>query len=137
MSTVASPEWIAVLAHELKEHAEVRDDARTWTHGPIALIIDADEARSHPGGRVVLEFGNGVVDAGVEPALTPFAFSGSLDRWQAIFSGSETMMDAALQSKLHVRGDLPTLQRHRGLLDAVAKTAGGLETVWPEAPAKV
>lgn len=134
MTLVASPEWTAVLAHELQEHAEVRDDAATWTHGPIALIIDADEARSYPGGRVVLEIHDGAIGASAEPALTPFAFSGSLDRWQAIFSGSETMMDAALQSKLHVRGDLPSLQRHRGLLDAVAKTAGGLETVWPAKP---
>lgn len=134
MTNVASPEWTKELAGALQKSDDVRTNAATWTHGPIALVVDADEAKSFSGASVVLELRDGSVTAAAGDRLTPFGFSGSLDRWQAIFSGSSTMVDAALESKLHVRGDLPTLARHRGLLDAIAQTAGSLTTTWPEVP---
>ena len=136
MSNIASPEWTKQLSSALQSSSDVRAAAATWTHGPIALNVNADEERSFAGATVVLEVRDGSVSAAVGPQLTPFSFSGSLDRWQAVFSGTSTMVDAALESKLHVRGDLPSLQRHRGLLDAIASVAGGLTTTWPEAPAK-
>lgn len=134
MSNVASPEWIAELSTALATSAYVRADAGTWTHGPITLTVDADDARSFAGASVVLDPRDGSITASAGPRLTPFGFSGSLDRWNAIFAGSTNMVDAALESKLHVRGDLPSLVRHRGLFDAVAKVAGELTTTWPDKP---
>lgn len=139
MTTLASTDWASALATALGSSSDVRENAATWIYGPIALVVDPDASRSFAGGVLVLDVHEGSVNgvtATSTPVTTaaPFELRGTADRWKSVFAGELTIGDAVLESKLQVRGDLPTLLRHRGLLDALSSAAAGVDTAWPEAP---
>lgn len=136
-ATFASPEWATTLAGNLREDAQLRTDAATWVHGPITLVVDgaADHGFDATAMRIDVHAGDvaGVTSAAPqESTLAPFELCGTLAHWRAVLGGSPTVMDAVLQSKLQVRGDLPTLARHRGMLDGIVRSASAIETVWPD-----
>lgn len=136
-ATFASPEWADSLAAHLREDAQLRDDASTWVYGPITLVVDGAEQHGFDAAAMRLDLHAGEV-AGVtttspsDAQLAPFELVGSLAHWRAVLGGAPTVMDAVLQSKLQVRGDLPTLARHSSLLDGIARSASAIETVWPD-----
>lgn len=136
-ATFASPDWARSLATRLEESAAVRTGCVTWVHGPLLLVIDGDEEHGLDATALRIHLHEGAV-RGVEVAdpsaarRSPFAIGGSLARWKAVFGGSLSLVDGVLESKLRVRGDLPTLARHRALLDAIAAAGGELDTTWQD-----
>lgn len=136
-ATFASQEWADSLAVHLRDDARVRTDAVTWVFGPLLLIADADAEHGFDAAAVRIDLHEGdvravtVVDVADE-ARTPFALGGALARWRSIFAGDINAVDAIVQSKLRARGDLPTLARHRSLLDGIARAGAALETVWQD-----
>lgn len=137
MTSFASQEWAGALATSLQESAKVRTESVTWIFGPIVLVVDADAEHGLEATALRLDVHEGTVrgvttvspdDAG----RAPFAIGGSLARWKAVFGGSLGLVDGVLEAKLRVRGDLPTLSRHRALLDAIASAGGSLTTQWQD-----
>lgn len=135
MSSFASKDWADTLVSRLQESARVRTDSVTWVHGPIALVVDADDEHGFERTVLRLDLHEGTVrglmtiDA-AEAARCPFAIGGGLSHWQAVFAGRLSIIDGILESKLRLRGDLPALVKHRGLLDAIAAVGGELDTTW-------
>lgn len=139
MPNFATPAWADAVAQALRADSEVARDAATWVHGPIALVADADDSRSFPGAVVRVHPHEGsVTDVSVHELvaapLTPFELRGSSERWRAALSGELPIVEAALQSKLQLRGDLPVVMRHRSLFDGLARAAATVDTTWPEQP---
>ncbi|MCW2927282.1 MAG: hypothetical protein JWM86_1250 [Thermoleophilia bacterium] len=142
-ASFASQEWAGSLATRLQESAKVRTESVTWIFGPIVLVVDADEAQGTAATALRLDVHEGSVRgvSVVSPDLAgrvPFAIGGSIARWQSVFGGALDLVDGALEAKLRVRGDLPTLARHRALLQSITAAGGEVETDWPvaDAPAR-
>lgn len=134
-ATFATPEWADSFATSLRGDAALSTDARTWVHGPITLVVDGATALRvdvHQG-----EVRSVTSGAPGEVALAPFELRGTVERWKSVLGGAPTIYDAVLQSKLQVRGDLPTLARHRGMLEGIVRSAAAVPTSWPgdDAPA--
>jgi len=137
-ATFASQEWADSLAVHLHDSAAVRTESISWVHGPLLLVIDADVEHGVESVGVRIDLHEGSVrSVTLVPAedarLCPFAVGGSIARWKAVFvDRSLSLVDGVLESRLRLRGDLPTFARHRGLLDAVAVAAAGIETIWQD-----
>jgi hypothetical protein len=139
-ASFASKEWAGALSAGLEESARVRTEAMSWVFGPLTLIVDADDERGVDAAALRLDLHEGSC-RGVERSspgdatISPFELRGTHARWKSIVDGEQSIVDAVIHSRLQVAGDLPTLTRHRGLLDAIAEVGGAIETTWPE-PAK-
>jgi len=136
-ASFASQEWADSLAMHLTDDARVRTDSVTWVFGPLMLVIDADTEHCFEATALHIDLHEGSV-GGVrlavpaDAARVPFAFGGSLARWRSVFAGDLSLVDGVTQAKLRVRGDLPTLERHRDLLGAIAAAGGQIETLWQD-----
>ncbi len=140
-ASFASQEWATEFGTRLQESARVRTESMSWVFGPIAFVVDADAEHGLDATAIRLDVHEGAV-RGVEvvtvaeSARSPFAIGGSLARWKSVFGGSLALVDAVLDSRVRATGDLPTLARHRGLLDAIASAAGEVETSWQDEKAE-
>ena len=136
-ASFASQEWVEQLGAALSESATVRTNSMDWVFGPLLFVIDADEEHGLAKTALRVDLHEGSVrgvtlgDA-ADATRVPFAVGGSLARWKAVFGGSLSIVDGILESKLRSRGDLPTLARHRQLLDGIAAAGGSLETQWQD-----
>lgn len=133
----ASQDWVDALRTRLQQAGDVGAEAATWVYGPIALAVDADQPHGMEETVVRLDVHEGAlraVEAGGAGAVppAPFRISAPLARWKAVFGGDISLVDGILESKLRVRGDLPTLARHRALLDAIAAAGGAVDTAWQD-----
>ena len=135
-ATFASQEWADSLAVHLTDDARVRTESVTWVFGPIVLLVDADAEHGLDAAaiRIDLHEGSvrGVTVAAPDAALAPFAIEGALARWKSVFGGSLDILDGILKAQLRSRGDLPTLNRHRGLFAAIAQAGAAIETTWQD-----
>ncbi|MCW2925379.1 MAG: hypothetical protein JWM98_2783 [Thermoleophilia bacterium] len=136
-SSFASSSWAELLGEQLRDSATVRTECVTWIFGPIAFVVDADEEHGVEPTTLLLDLHEGTVRGvsavpSAESGRVPFAIGGSLARWKAVFGGTQGIVDGVLDSRLRVRGDLPTLMRHRALLDAVAAAGASVETSWQD-----
>jgi len=137
-ASFASQEWADSLSAHLQDSAAVRTESMSWVFGPIVLEVDADAEHAFEATALRLDLHEGesrgvnVVGSGVAKVV-PFVLGGSLARWRAVFGGQLSLVDAVLDSRLRATGDLPTLARHRGLLDAIASAGGAVETTWQDA----
>lgn len=133
----ATPAWAEQLATRLQDSAAVRAESMSWVHGPIVLVADADQELGFQETALRIDLHEGEV-RGVTVIPTsqvqrsPFAFGGSLARWKTVFTGSVSLIDGALESKLRVRGDLTTLARNKALLSAITIAGEEIETGWYE-----
>lgn len=140
MTTFASADWATQLAAALGDSAPFRTASVTWVFGPVLLVADADAERSFDGAAFAIDVHEGAC-RGVsmvnrdDAARFPFVVEGGLARWEAVFGGTQSIVDGILDSRLRAKGDLPTLVRHRDMLDALATVAGTLGTEWPAVPA--
>jgi hypothetical protein len=136
-ATFASQEWAASLAGLLREDARVRTESVTWVFGPVLLVVDPDAEHGFDGAALLLDLHEGdlrgisLVELQDEQRM-PFAIGGSLARWKAMFGGQLAIIDGILESKLRVRGDLPTLVRHRALLEAITRVGATVATSWQD-----
>lgn len=140
MPTFAASDWTSDFAAALDGSADVRTASASWVFGPIVLVVDADPELGTETTAIRLDLHAGT-SRGVrtvpprDASRAPFVLGGSVARWKSIFGSELSIVDAVLDSRLRLAGDLPTIARHRELLDAVAAAGGSVETAWPE-PAK-
>lgn len=136
-ASFASSKWTDELSGQLRDSAKVRTESMSWVFGPLVFVVDPDADHDLEATALRIDLHEGAA-GGVtvvpmsDVTRAPFAIGGSLARWKTVFAGSQSMVDGILQSRLRVRGDLPTLMRHRGLLDAIAVAGGTIETVWQD-----
>jgi putative sterol carrier protein len=136
-ASFASSDWAGQLASALEHSARVRTESVTWVHGPMVWVVDADEEHGTAATALRMDVHEGscrqVQATTVDAArVAPFTIGGSPARWKAVLGGTLSIVDAILDSKLRASGDLPTLVRHRGMLDAIAVAAGELDTSWAD-----
>jgi putative sterol carrier protein len=136
-ASFASKEWAEALGARLDESARVRTESMSWVFGPLTLVVDADDELGIEATALRLDLHEGSCrgitrSTAAAAAVTPFELRGTPARWKSILAGELSMVDAVLDSRLRAAGDLPTLARHRGLLDAIAEAASAIETEWPE-----
>lgn len=131
-------EWAAAAADRLRSDADVAAAGQTWYHGPLLLFVEPDDksgVTDTTALRIDVHHGR-VQDCRLadvrEAQLTPFVVSGSFPRWKQAFLGNLDLLDAILESKLRVKGDLPALQRHQQLLRSLLSAIGGVDTAWPD-----
>ncbi|MCW2959962.1 MAG: Fis family transcriptional regulator [Thermoleophilia bacterium] len=141
-ASFASQEWADTFATHLNDDARVRTDSVTWVFGPILLVVDGDESLGLESTGIRIDLHEGevrgvtLVDA-ADAVRNPTALGGSLARWKAVFGGSLSVVDGVREAKIRLRGDLPTLTRHSGLFDGIARAAASVETAWQdEVPAE-
>ncbi|MEO6866543.1 MAG: hypothetical protein ABI200_00820 [Gaiellales bacterium] len=136
-ASFASQAWIDQLNEGLQSAAAVRTESMSWIFGPLLFVVDADEEHGLERTGIRIDLHEGSIRAveltdGSEEQRVPFAIGGGLARWKATFSTGASIVDQILGSKLRVRGDLPTLGRHRALLAAITSAGGAIETSWQD-----
>lgn len=137
-TTFASDEWIDALWAQLRTDDAVRSAGTTWAHGPLLLVIEpeADKGLTETVAlRLDIHEGEARDLRRAEVAAasrTPFAIAGPYSRWKAAIQGTVDLVDAILQGKVRVKGDLPTLKLHKPLLAAVLAAAARVETEYPD-----
>ncbi len=136
-ATFASPDWIDQLARALEHDAHVRTESTSWVFGPIVLLVDADAEHGLDATAIRVDLHAGEMRGASRAELatvsrSPFVVEGSLARWKSVFGGRLSLVQGVLDSKLRLAGDLPTLVRHRALLEAITAAAGSLETAWQD-----
>lgn len=138
MAQFASSEWIDQLWAALRSDEVARREGATWTFGPLVMVIEAQTDTSfNQTAAMQLDLHEGEARdlRSVESAATdrvPFVLRATYDRWKQIFTDGSGIVDAVLQGRVQFKGDLPTLMRHRGLLDAIAAAAGRTATTFPD-----
>lgn len=131
--------WIETLWSEFRTATQLQDAAACWVHGPILLLVEADESLQWPHSKGLLihihegEFrAVNATDASFNDRHAPFVLSGSYVHWKQIFSAGSSLVDAILNSKLVLRGDLSLLALNREVLDAVMRIAGETACAFPD-----
>lgn len=134
----ASQQWIDALWAELRSDETVRSLGATWVSGPLLLVVDADaDAGVTDAVPLRLDLHEGEardlrIASASETRLAPFAIRGTYARWKTALQGSEDVVDGVLRGVFSMRGDLPALTRHRGLVRAVMAAATRVATSWPD-----
>lgn len=140
--TFASPEWIDALWSALRTDEHVRTTGALWVHGPVLVVVEAQPDRQFPvEGRLLIDLHGGetrdVSALGVgEERLAPCAIAGPYERWKQVLRGTNgarlDVVDAVIDGKLHLRGDLAHIARHRPLIEAVVDCAARIDTAFPD-----
>jgi len=140
-ATFASKEWIETWWLALRGSEAYREASHSWRYGPLALIVE--RSGSDPATAIIVDTHQGearsVQHASVrETDRLPFVLSASAQRWQQVLEGKVDLVDAMLQGRIRVRGDLPTFTRERSALSAMIAVGGHIDTDYPvvEAPTR-
>lgn len=137
MPTFATSDWISDFSTALGESADVLTASVSWVFGPLVLLVDGDDELGFQTAAIRVDLHDGASRSvrtipARDVARAPFVLGGSVERWKSVFASKLSMVDAVLDSRLRLSGDLPTIARHRDLLDAIAAAGGSLDTSWPE-----
>lgn len=135
---LASPEWIDAVFAALRSNRQVQEAGGSWVHGPLAIVINpAPDAGLEGQVSLRLDLHEGesrdlaAIDEG-SLRRVPTVIAGPYARWKQLLGGTGSIVDGILQSHLQMRGDLPTVVRHRKLLDAMLEAMRGVATTFPD-----
>lgn len=132
----AHQEWIDRFWGELRTSETLRSEGATWCHGPVGLLVLADDSKGFPSDVLVrLDLHEGEVRdarAAEDAALVPTIFGGTLSRWTQLMGegGSGTLIDAVRRGHMSFRGDLPSATRHTGMFNALIAAARNVPTTF-------
>ena len=130
--------WIDALWSHLRDDNDFAVASRTWRHGPLALVMEAAPDQHFPQTVAIrLDVHQGdirdvravILD---DLRLVPSQIWASFVRWKQMIASNGDLVDAALQSKVRVVGDLTTIVQHRDLFTAIVRAAEAIETEWQD-----
>src|SRR5262245_60767328 len=111
-----SPEWTAALKDAVNANAAYRAAGKTWVHGTVASVINADpRLGTDRDMAMVLDLHEGVcrgasyVDAD-EAQSADFVIVAEYPKWREVLGGDVDPTKAMMQNKLKLtKGHLPTI----------------------------
>lgn len=112
-----SEEWVSAYGEAVNASASYRDAGAKWTHGPVCLVVKAEEAINLPADTGVwLDLHQGVCRAarvvGAETAQqAPFVITAEYARWKQVIRKELDPIKGMMQGKLKLRGSLPIIVR--------------------------
>ena len=130
--------WIDALWSKLRDDNEFAKASRTWLHGPIALVMEAAPDLHFPETVAIrLDVHEGAVrDVRAitldDLRLVPTQLWAGFARWKKLLGSNGDLVDAALESKARVVGDLSTIVRHRALFAGAGQAAASIDTEWQD-----
>jgi putative sterol carrier protein len=112
-----SPEWIAAYRDQINASATYRQASTEWTHGAVALVVNAQPAigLAEPVG-IWLDLDRGVcraaslVTAG-EALTAPFVLTSDYVRWKQVLRKELAPIAGIMQRKIALQGSLPIVVR--------------------------
>jgi putative sterol carrier protein len=116
--TFPSPEWASEFKRVLDGSQAYKAAGAGWTHGPVALVIRADQAlglASDVG--LWLDLDRGVcreakiVDR-AEADRAPFCIAGEYARWKSVIKKELDPIKAMMQKKLELKGQMTTIVKY-------------------------
>lgn len=117
MHLFPSAEWVAAYREVVNSSEAYRRAGANWTHGPISLVVKADDAIGLPdpvGIWLDLHQGECREARLVTPddaAKAPFCISGEYARWRQIIARELDPIAGMMQRKLEVKGQMTTIVR--------------------------
>jgi putative sterol carrier protein len=133
-----SPAWADAVRTAIEADAAYREAAARWTW-PVALILEPAPALGFPDA-VALHL---TLDRGrchrseIRPAEgveAPFVLRASYETWKAIVQGRLDVIQAVIQRRVAVQGQLTTLMLHAKAALALVACARGVPTRFPDEP---
>ena len=115
--TFPSPEWVAAYGNEINTSETYRQASLAWTHGAVALIINAqpDIGVDEPVG-ILLDLDQGVCRSAAIVSreladAAPFVISADYIRWKQVIRKELGPIAGIMQQKLALKGSLPIVVR--------------------------
>lgn len=131
-----SAAWTDALKEALNNNPDFAKAGCEWTHGSLALVVDADPSAGLEKGAAMmldLEAGRCRCAAYLETSQVPeqaaYVVEADYDLWKEILEGKQDPTKALMQWKLRVtKGPLPTLIKHTPAFKRLILTAAALPT---------
>ncbi|MGH8905800.1 MAG: SCP2 sterol-binding domain-containing protein [Egibacteraceae bacterium] len=137
MALYGSQEWLEQYMATINTSEPYRKAAATW-EGELALVIEADPARSWPETRAaVLDLWHGecravrVADER-EADTVPFCIRGVYSRWRDVMRKELDPVTAIMQGKLRLRGDMGVWMRYVTASKELVNAASDVPTEFPD-----
>ena len=115
--TFPSADWVAAYAAAINASEGYRKASGAWTHGAVALIVNADAKIGVPEPvGVWLDLDRGVcreakLVTSAEATKAPFVISGDYARWRQVLRKEVGPIAGIMQRKLSLQGSLAIVVR--------------------------
>lgn len=112
-----SEEWTQAYMQAINASESYQEAGKTWTHGPIALVVTKDPALGiEEDTAFVLDLHEGVcrkawIADREEAEKQPFCIFGSYAQWKAVMRKQLDPIKGMMQGKLKLKGNLPVIVR--------------------------
>jgi putative sterol carrier protein len=124
-----SPEWIAAYHDQINASATYRQASTEWTHGAVALVVNAQPAigLAEPVG-IWLDLDRGVcraakLVASTEALTAPFVLTSDYARWKQVLRKELGPVAGIMQRKIVLQGSLPIVVRFIKSAEALVEAA--------------
>ena len=113
-----SEEWTNAYYEAINASDEYKEAGKTWTHGPLALVVNADPAIGvEEDTAFILDLNEGVCRKAwltnrEEAEKQPFCIFGSYAQWKAVMRKELDPIKGMMQGKLKLKGNLPIIVRY-------------------------
>jgi putative sterol carrier protein len=129
-----SPEWIAAYHDQINGSAAYRQASTEWTHGAVALVVNAHPAigLAEPVG-IWLDLDRGVcraakLVASAEALTAPFVLTSDYARWKQVLRKELGPVAGIMQRKIALQGSLPIVVRFIKSAEALVEAATQVPT---------
>lgn len=113
-----SKEWLQAFKEEINHSPEYKQSGKTWEHGTMALIIQAEPDRNVPSDFAIwMDLYHGecleMREVPLEEAQqAKFVITAPYTRWKQVMKHELEPVKGMMQGKLKLKGDLPTIVRY-------------------------
>jgi putative sterol carrier protein len=130
-----SPEWVNVYKDAINTNKRYHQAAKTWTYGPVALIITKEvEIGIKEDIGIWLDLHEGKCqDAKIvkkeEAMKAPFVIAGTYTRWKQVINKTLEPIKGLMQGKLKLlKGHMPTVVRYVKASQELVESTSKIET---------
>jgi putative sterol carrier protein len=112
-----SEEWTKAYEDAINGSAEYKEAGKTWTHGPLALVVTAEPSIGLEADTAfILDLHEGVcrkcwISDMEEASKQPFVISGNYAQWKQVMRKELDPIKGMMQGKLKLKGNLPVIVR--------------------------
>lgn len=131
-----SKEWVAALGHAINASDSYREAAREWTHGAVALVVNAqaDIGIADPVG-IWLDLERGACREAKLVSMSDadrasFVLSADYARWKEIIRRELGPVAGIMQRKIALKGPLPIIVRFVKAAEELVAVATGVPTTF-------
>ena len=134
MFSFPSPEWVRAYRDAINASASYREASAAWTHGAVAMIVNAQADIGLPQAvGVWLDLDRGTcreakVVTPAEASTAPFVLTADYARWKQVLRKELGPIAGIMQRKIALQGSLPIVVKFIKSAEALVETATTVPT---------